>query len=705
MSANSESLQIIFERIEAGKSLSEQELKILIASARSGQITIATGDRAVSIGGSADGAVIVTGDRNIVITGINAATVIRKLTGERSEDEKNWLKWIKQETEDFFSGALFDSELICLEKELQPNQVRPYKKTRIKGKKTFTSPLLEKVEILEIFDRGEISGRLLILGEPGSGKTTILMDLAKALVRRAEERVDHPLPVILNLSSWKDKSISEWIVEELNQGVPKEICIEWLENGFLLPMLDGLDELEPTYQAKCLKAINNFITGKDTLEAEGKKIRSPSYLVVCSRREEYEVLARSSQTKLCLLGAVYLKPLTRIQITEYLSQFPPTETLKSIENNLNLLDLCKKPFWLRICVNLSQKITIKKWNEESSVNSSKGNLEKVTTYNLLRFYVEANLTEKLDESSKKFDIAQSEKWLIYLAKQLEKERKSDFYIEDMQIDWLSEDEQQQLQGNLFACRELFFLVGVTLPSCLAIKASLGISGLAPFLLRRTVNGILMVDILKDRITNREFQIKPVEEITWSLWKMIAGVFFAFFVLKLSFFIISNSASPELKPTELGYGFNIALVIICLLIALFIALSGKPSIETRILPGQGIRKSGLNALRSGLVAGSVTGVPVYLLLNLWLDRNLCVFEGLFIGLFCAVLIGYRNGGKAYFLHFLLCRILQKNNHIPREYTSFLNYCTERSLIQRIGGRYRFIHRLLQEHFAEIPLEKE
>jgi hypothetical protein len=29
--------------------------------------------------------------------------------------------------------------------------------------------------------------------------------------------------------------------------------------------------------------------------------------------------------------------------------------------------------------------------------------------------------------------------------------------------------------------------------------------------------------------------------------------------------------------------------------------------------------------------------------------------------------------------------------------FLNYATERSFLQRIGGCYRFIHRL-QEHFA-------
>jgi hypothetical protein len=34
---------------------------------------------------------------------------------------------------------------------------------------------------------------------------------------------------------------------------------------------------------------------------------------------------------------------------------------------------------------------------------------------------------------------------------------------------------------------------------------------------------------------------------------------------------------------------------------------------------------------------------------------------------------------------------------------LDDCIERLLLQRIGGRYRFMHKLLQEHFAKMPLD--
>jgi len=52
--SNNSDLQTIFDRIEAGKRLSKQDLQTLVVAVRSQQVTIATGDRAVAIG--ADGA-------------------------------------------------------------------------------------------------------------------------------------------------------------------------------------------------------------------------------------------------------------------------------------------------------------------------------------------------------------------------------------------------------------------------------------------------------------------------------------------------------------------------------------------------------------------------------------------------------------------------------------------------------------------------
>ncbi len=56
------------------------------------------------------------------------------------------------------------------------------------------------------------------------------------------------------------------------------------------------------------------------------------------------------------------------------------------------------------------------------------------------------------------------------------------------------------------------------------------------------------------------------------------------------------------------------------------------------------------------------------------------------------------------HFVLRITLYQKAFVPWNYARFLNHCTDRLLLQRVGGRYRFIHKLLQDHFAAMPFEK-
>jgi len=57
-------------------------------------------------------------------------------------------------------------------------------------------------KIVDVFD--EMGQNLLVLGEPGSGKTTMLLELARDTIARAEKDSDEPIPVVFNLSSWTD---------------------------------------------------------------------------------------------------------------------------------------------------------------------------------------------------------------------------------------------------------------------------------------------------------------------------------------------------------------------------------------------------------------------------------------------------------------------------------------------------------------------
>ena len=142
-----------------------------------------------------------------------------------------------------------------------------------------TSTQLDPQESL--FDTFRQVGRkLLILGAPGAGKTTTLLKLAKALVEEALQPEQTLIPIIFELSTWKDdrQSIHDWLIEQLklNYNIDPKTGAQWLKNAQLLPLLDGLDELGLERQIICVEKINAFVKG----------LAYP-HVVVCCRSEEY----------------------------------------------------------------------------------------------------------------------------------------------------------------------------------------------------------------------------------------------------------------------------------------------------------------------------------------------------------------------------------------------------------------------------------
>ncbi|MHC5725841.1 MAG: NACHT domain-containing protein, partial [Nostoc sp.] len=264
----------------------------------------------------------------------------------RPKNERLLLAAVKEEVTARLRQSLHNAVLINLGKESQPQQVKRFWDTEIKIGLKPAVPLPDATTNLEVFDSQEIAGKLLILGAPGAGKTTTQLELAQALVKRAEEQPDYPVPVLFNLSSWKNdrQPLSDWLVAELKSkyGVSIKLGKEWVDNKQLLPLLDGLDELEPQRQESCVQAINHFLAGE---------IR-PLYLVVCSRIEEYSNYA----TQLQLNGSIYLQPLTNNQIHNYLIEVNHANLWETIHEDSELLKLVKIPLFLSITILAFQKI-------------------------------------------------------------------------------------------------------------------------------------------------------------------------------------------------------------------------------------------------------------------------------------------------------------------------------------------------------------
>jgi hypothetical protein len=75
-------------------------------------------------------------------------------------------------------------------------------------------------------------------------------------------------------------------------------------------------------------------------------------------------------------------------------------------------------------------------------------------------------------------------------------------------------------------------------------------------------------------------------------------------------------------------------------------------------------------------------------------------GLSVGLSVGLLSGLWYGGFEVVKHYILRFMLWWNNDMPFNYIKFLDYAADRIFLQKVGGGYIFVHRLLMEHFADM-----
>jgi hypothetical protein len=78
-------------------------------------------------------------------------------------------------------------------------------------------------------------------------------------------------------------------------------------------------------------------------------------------------------------------------------------------------------------------------------------------------------------------------------------------------------------------------------------------------------------------------------------------------------------------------------------------------------------------------------------------------GLLVGLLVGLIGTFWYGGLDLIQHLTLHLILWRKDYTPGNYARFLDYAAERVFLQKVGGGYIFIHRLLLEHFTQMNIE--
>jgi TIR domain/NACHT domain len=284
-------------------------------------------------------------------------------------------------------------------------------------------PLPSGVGITAVFD--QLGQALLILGAPGAGKTTMLLELARDLLDRADRDPEHPIPVVFHLSSWamRRQSLERWLVEELHDryDVPRAIGRAWVRNEQVLPLLDGLDEVARTHRAACVEAINAFRDQHGLLP-----------LAVCSRVADYQAL----RTQLRLQDAILIQPLAREQVTVFLKAAgrPLAGVRAALREDPQLWELLESPLLLGV-------VSLAYQGMPAAAVRAMGSAEERRRH-LFAGYVERMLQRR--GRSRSSTPAQTLRWLAWLAGAMRAHDQSVFYLEQLQPDWLPSRRQQWL---------------------------------------------------------------------------------------------------------------------------------------------------------------------------------------------------------------------------------------------------------------------
>lgn len=595
-------------------------------------------------------------------------------------------------------------------------------------------------QIIELLD--DQSGPLAIVGQPGSGKTTLLLECASQLLERAEADHSQPIPVIFPLASWSERQIplEEWLVEELwiRYGIPTKQSQTLIDEDRLQLLLDGLDEVRNDMRAACVEAINTF------------QRAHPVVLLICCRLEEYQQF----QLRLRTQGQIIVQPLNRQQIDAYLRKAGKVGAALRTALHLDdeLLALASSPLLLGIMLQV--------WRVSPQDFLQNSEHRENTRQALWQTYLAQMLTRGRTIPGQ--DPNQLYHWLTWVAQHLRNTAATELRIDQLQFDGLPERYRWQYavldRGGVALIIGLLYALGLTaiisgygllagydsayylsMPQDVARFAILGVlvGGLfgghrrtmkhqgsslwltVPQTLLSIIFDGLVLGVIGYAITGlpgsaavfaivgaqmgtisggiglgpRYIDVLGPREWSWTkalqVLPIAATIGACFGLLSALTTGQINGVLGQILPPVLAS--VVAGLTIGTLVSLMFGFVEYGLREQAPTPNDGIRRSARNAAM-GAVLGALIGATFGLL------AAVGPVTWLIIAWSSALIGALGMGGFTCLSHIALRTILWRYDLFPWRYQSFLDNCTRRGVLRKIGGSYEFIHETLLDHLS-------
>lgn len=207
-------------------------------------------------------------------------------------------------------------------------------------------------ESVELFSHAATSYRCIVLGGPGTGKTTLMKSLVTNIIKgRCHEDLNDLIPVFIVLRNLakKEHSVEQAIVSafaEYHFPGAENFISSALSQGKMLIVLDGLDEVG---------ASREFVAGQILNFCEYDEQREhKNRLIVTCRENSY----RTKDLQSAIPEIVRVEPFANHHIRVFLQGWPghkgrlPMNLYTMIQADPQIRDICRNPLLLTILTGL-----------------------------------------------------------------------------------------------------------------------------------------------------------------------------------------------------------------------------------------------------------------------------------------------------------------------------------------------------------------
>src|SRR5215217_1030668 len=568
--------------------------------------------------------------------------------------------------------------------------------------------------------------RLLIVGEPGAGKTIAAYSLIEYLDEtEGVERV----PLLVNLSAWQAQEnfeafLVDYLVSEVGYQVRKPaVARAFIHSPRYNLVLDGLDEIPAGLRTRFSERLDKFLEG----------LPSEVAVVVTCRTQEYQELREAytpstslglDQEGLGLVQAVEIRPLTSEQLDSAFTELAKVDsdwetflTQRHLKASQRARDLLSNPLFLNLAViGRLRPRALLKCDEDQDLRAL-----------VLERYLDRVLL--VDQSQR--EPKDVRRYLTWIARFLNGDEVSPFGLKTTDAtvfdlaDLTPPDPPRRYRLFEALAAGLVGLFGMMVLFIVLAPVVGLFKGMVLGLVYGLILGLLYGPIVW-LLAGRPFKRSAVRSRLALVWPstrrqlvdFLSGARRGLVVGIVLGMVLGLVLGWGLQPiVGLVLGLELALVS-ALIWGLAVALvSGLVNPRSVLISARTPKEANSRSLVAaliwlvvGLVLGMVYGLVYMLVVGLFLRPLsawflvLGLILGLVVGVGLGLGLGLRNGGGFVLLQKVAHRRLAQAGNLPPRPGDFLEWGIERQIFRRVGGGVRFRHSLLQQHLASTSVSE-